>query len=1226
MDKIYAVGYWLLAAAAGVFTETDGEAGAFPPAYIHSQTKSQIPNPNPKSQIPAHTKLINTMDSDDDGDDYGYDLPEGAGLGFSFSGTTSQPSHILGRNNDDGNLSASSSSAENNDSDDDDDDPNFAYGAYASRKRKKREHNSKSTDKERNLYGVFYEASDDDDEGHNKNKKSRRSRHFDRQSNRMAGLAFVKASTSSPGAGADASNNDDKEPSAVPGRSIDDTNVPSWLKEKQPQNTTTSPSQQDKQSSSKTIFNDFINNHHNSDDDDQYEIIDEEDAKIAQENEKRFKELIAIANKCTNPLSINNNKKTITTERRINSQRNNAQLENEEEGKIVADDRPAAGLGFASATKSSTDLHDNGSNFEGERNAGIGLGLGMTTKRNVETIIDQNQGLGIGLGMGSGFGLGMGLGATANNAPSPSQTMGMGLGSKMNDKPAKKRDPSLGKWEKHTKGIGMKLLQKMGYEGSGGLGAKRKRKPIGSAATTETDDTSKPASLGTNETEKSKEEVVTKRGISRPVEVVVRPTGLGLGYGSFKEQSQLKVNRQIEAEVRGLEPAKEKKEPKIDTSLEGIPKSLLPSTQSLLDKGTNSWRMGKGNKKVKRKIVNYQEILDKSAAASAEGKMQIIDMRGPSATVVDGRSQSTNNVPAVVPLGEELLHNVTLLLNTHESQLRTSSYMEKSAERKISSLEEECNEMINRKEGIDNRITKMKFALEVLEEAEKLIDALSTRMKDNNCDELDFAMDGLKDILAKLYDNFSKEERKSLNFESTLVPSIVQPVIEAVTSSLNPLSIEPTWMNHLATGIDKLCIAVGSDNKAYSLREMIFTDIIVPWISSAMSSSKWDPIVNVEIGLKMHEALLTCVDKSFLGAEVEENKILKHVIHREIIQNGVQPKLQRAISYWKPKLDENNVVSNPMHHWILPWLPHFRNESALGTMFADIRRSLKKTLSFISKHEPDDVAFFSSCIVTLRDWKKLFEESTIFSLTSELVTPRFARCLARMPIEFSEEQSWDQIHALYDYFDTGLMSADDFLSLLEGEILASWAYTLHCALLEENKPNLSGIAKFYSAWKERLFGQPSECTKSHLALRGDLMVCRYFFGGLEMIRASVESNKAKLDSLLPPNPKDCNYRIALMHRSKAKKPVHAEANVVSSPSQRKHQVDGNAASFADVVADFARHHDIDFYPKVGSNTTKDGKKVYMFGNHPVYFDKNVLFTLRGAAWQPISLEHLAQAC
>ena len=33
----------------------------------------------------------------------------------------------------------------------------------------------------------------------------------------------------------------------------------------------------------------------------------------------------------------------------------------------------------------------------------------------------------------------------------------------------------------------------------------------------------------------------TKKGISRPVEVVVRPANLGLGFGNFTEATQLKL-------------------------------------------------------------------------------------------------------------------------------------------------------------------------------------------------------------------------------------------------------------------------------------------------------------------------------------------------------------------------------------------------------------------------------------------------------------------------------------------------------------------------------------------------------------------------------------------------------------------------------------------------------------------------------------------------------------
>ena len=69
---------------------------------------------------------------------------------------------------------------------------------------------------------------------------------------------------------------------------------------------------------------------------------------------------------------------------------------------------------------------------------------------------------------------------------------------------------------------------------------------------------------------------------------------------------------------------------------------------------------------------------------------------------------------------------------------------------------------------------------------------------------------------------------------------------------------------------------------------------------------------------------------------------------------------------------------------------------------------------------------------------------------------------------------------------------------------------------------------------------------------------------------------------------------------------------------------GSIASFKEVVAEFAKQHDIAFHPKTGSNSTKDGQPVFMLGEHPVYFDKNVIFALRGGSWQPISLEHLDQ--
>ncbi len=40
-------------------------------------------------------------------------------------------------------------------------------------------------------------------------------------------------------------------------------------------------------------------------------------------------------------------------------------------------------------------------------------------------------------------------------------------------------------------------------------------------------------------------------GVTRQIEVKLRPQGIGLGFGNFKEASNLKVNREIEADRTG---------------------------------------------------------------------------------------------------------------------------------------------------------------------------------------------------------------------------------------------------------------------------------------------------------------------------------------------------------------------------------------------------------------------------------------------------------------------------------------------------------------------------------------------------------------------------------------------------------------------------------------------------------------------------------------------------
>ena len=1205
------------------------------------------------------------------------------------------------------------------------DDDNFTYGAYGKRSSNKRKATGMNNDKERNLYGIFYEDDSDNDNNFSGYKGSgyggrKKARQYDKQSNRLAGLSFVKAGEDKKEKSTDSDKGDGIADNS---EGVVDGDEPSWLKEKPNSNTQDVNNNQPSKQSANTTNNNTTRPPEQNDNDNM-EVSDEEnedyseEMKLLQQQTEKFNKLLNVVTTSNNPLQQQQKQKQVATKLQITNVSSNVGTDSSIEGSSGGiNEGVGGGIGFSGERKGDNDQSSAGLGFttsNGDQDfekpfIGAGAGLGMSTSglghqlggigssaaagigsqiggiglghnhssgRSNEqydsmgrgnSMPSSNQGVG-GLGLSASSSMGLGsTNSTNNNYPMMnSGGGGLGLGASNSNfqqsqftKPKRKKDPNLGKWEKHTKGIGMKLLTKMGYEGSGGLGTKKIKKKRAASAAAE--DQKKLDSFSTAAAQPSssanEEEITTqiKKGISRPVEVVVRPNGLGLGFGNFKEQSQLKVNRQIEAEVRGIELPKEEdddeKNKKKKGIFDGIDESLLPSTATLLD--SSSWRKGRGKKKKKRKIINYQDILDQTTAKQQEendGKMKIIDMRGTAtSSFTDMRdvppgSSTNSTITTEVPIGEELLHNVTLLLNTHEGQLRTASYMVQSTKSNISTLEKEVNEMKERREVIKQRSTKMKLALSVIDQAEGIIDMLSVSMKDaNHIERLDYGMKSLQSLFNNLYNNFSREERKALKFDSTLIPSIIKPILDALTSSLNPLTMTDftTWMDHLTKGIQTLCNEVGTINEKYVLRDMIYMQSIVPWVQGALNSSRWDVTVQVEAGLGIYEYLVKSVPTSLQDAEAEENDMLKEDITDELVRSAVLPKLVRAVSQWRPKLNDNGQqqqgqqqVVNPLHLWILPWLPYIANNSILGGLLDDVRRNLKKTLSFLSKSKSNDIEFIHCCMTTLSPWIRLFDESTVFELTSNSVTPRFARSLARVKIEIdSSKQDWEHLNVLFEYFNKGLMSSNDFISLIEGEVLSSWVYTLY-STLKQNGDTLQDVKRFYMAWKEHIFIQPTKADTStssisaHLTLQSDPMICRYFYGGLKMIQAAIESNNTLLDSLQPAHPTDCNYRIALMHRSATTnnenvKPARGMNVRVQQKTQLPPTGGRTEASFKEVVESFCHQHDISFRPK--SNSMKDGKPIFLFGDHPVYLDKNVIYTLRANVWQPISLEHLAAA-
>ena len=252
----------------------------------------------------------------------------------------------------------------------------------------------------------------------------------------------------------------------------------------------------------------------------------------------------------------------------------------------------------------------------------------------------------------------------------------------------------LGEWEKHTKGIGLKLLNKFGFKGR----------------------------LGANED-----------GVSSSIEVKVRPNAMGLGFGDFKEASAMKSNKVLEAEWR--------KDPSIIPTEEEevVQDDNKPFIEALAS--SQSWKIGSHST-----IINKESLQEETPSS-----IEILDMRGPTTKVLTNLTQDSlknyddSAYSQNFGVGKELLYNVSMMSDMCNQECMKVKNSMKTADTKLEAARKEL-------EGLDTSLTGQGGHLDSIRNLKVIVDAIINGECSDNTNERD-----VYDTTVEMLTNFTEE-------------------------------------------------------------------------------------------------------------------------------------------------------------------------------------------------------------------------------------------------------------------------------------------------------------------------------------------------------------------------------------------------------------------------------------------------------------------------------------
>jgi len=753
-------------------------------------------------------------------------------------------------------------------------------------------------------------------------------------------------------------------------------------------------------------------------------------------------------------------------------------------------------------------------------------------------------------------------------------------------KPAPMGD--IGTWEKHTKGIGLKLLQKFGFTGR----------------------------LGANE-----------NGVSRAIEVVVRPGNTGIGFGDVKEASTLKVNKKIEAEWRGVEY--------VDVEEEQKQNAKKSSVERLAS--SKGWKKGKSDKESGRVKLSAEDYISKYMNDDVSGGQKqaqvIIDMRQKDTRVITDMTDIGSDAfldeqamaNAKPKLGQELLYNINLLANMEEMSVTRDSKQLAREVHKIATLRED-RAALERGIGAESaRLARLQKILLILSRIEEKLDARENNKKNTNGSDThsesetkaqDISLGSVCSLLRTLHQNFSEEFQ--IFGLINLLPNLISRVI--VAEAWDPFQ-DHAYLCEIYDALSPLVEYFEEQDQRQLARQAskAFFDVVelrfLPVVRRAVASAQWDAVREPEACVRLFESL---------------RLVLPAHSFDQTIDMFVLPKLTATVAAWRPSASPTSSEPS-IHTWVHPWLPLLTTK--LSVLYPEIRRKFGTLLSNFS------FADSARVVDMLRPWVDVFDSTSFENLLVRSALPRLVAAMREEVRVNPAAQDIDPVQCMLEWTRLLPVLPLAHLSCLwVGEFFPMWLRVLydwltgHLGGAEQGgvggahpveMADFEEVSAWYSGWKglfpQALLDQDSvaECfslaldmMQTSLTLDSDDSPASGAAGGVSAghpmyafkvaiermeganyyslieARKMVQRAQRRLDALEAEDSAAYNNNLK-----------HASAAGVSSAHQQ--------ITFKEVVERFAARNNVEFVPKLGRYF--EGKQLWQFGRALCYLDQNVVF-------------------